>query len=141
MNRELRKLKKQARGSLKAGRWIVKHRRNKLSSDTIENLRERITRLQSALRDGDLKASRRNLNKLNGILSGKAASARKSKFREWTESILFALIMVFIIRTFIVQPFKIPTGSMTPTLLGVKKVCPLCGRNYRYDVKTCPVDG
>jgi len=141
MNRDIKKLKKSAHGSLKAARWILKHGKKKLSSATIESLNETVIKLQDALKAGDLKSGRSALKKLNGLLEGEASAARKSKLREWTESILFALIMVFIIRSFIVQPFKIPTGSMTPTLLGVKKVCPVCGRDYRYDVSTCSVDG
>ncbi len=41
----------------------------------------------------------------------------KSTFREYTEAILIALVLAFIIRSFIVQAFKIPSGSMIPTLL------------------------
>ena len=39
----------------------------------------------------------------------------KSQVREWTESIIIAIILALIIRTFIVQAFKIPSGSMIPT--------------------------
>ena len=39
----------------------------------------------------------------------------KSQVREWTESIVIALVLALIIRTFIVQAFKIPSGSMIPT--------------------------
>ena len=42
---------------------------------------------------------------------------QKSTFREYTEAILIALVLAFIIRSFIVQAFKIPSGSMIPTLL------------------------
>ena len=41
----------------------------------------------------------------------------KSAIREWVESIVVALILAMVIRTFIVQAFKIPTGSMRPTLI------------------------
>ncbi len=41
----------------------------------------------------------------------------KSKSREWTESIIVALVLALIIRTFVVQAFKIPSGSMEDTLL------------------------
>lgn len=39
----------------------------------------------------------------------------KSQIREWTESIVIAVILALIIRAFIVQAFKIPSGSMIPT--------------------------
>jgi signal peptidase I len=48
-------------------------------------------------------------------------TVKKSWQREWTESILIAFIIAMIARTFIVQAFKIPTGSMEPTLHGDPK--------------------
>lgn len=42
---------------------------------------------------------------------------KKSATREWIESIVVAFILALIIRTFFVQAFKIPTGSMRQTLL------------------------
>ena len=42
----------------------------------------------------------------------------KSAIREWLEAIIIAAFLAFcVIRPFIVQAFKIPTGSMRPTLL------------------------
>lgn len=42
---------------------------------------------------------------------------RKSTLREYFESIVVAVILALFIRTFVVQAFKIPTGSMEPNLL------------------------
>ena len=39
----------------------------------------------------------------------------KLVIREWTESIVIAVILALFIRTFVVQAFKIPSGSMIPT--------------------------
>lgn len=41
----------------------------------------------------------------------------KSVFREYFEAICVAIILALFIRTFVVQAFKIPSGSMLPTLL------------------------
>ena len=42
---------------------------------------------------------------------------KKSLTREYIEAILIALLLALLIRTFIVQAFKIPSGSMEKTLL------------------------
>jgi signal peptidase I len=45
-----------------------------------------------------------------------AKKSKKSSAREWTESIIVALALAMVIRAFAIQAFKIPTGSMLPTL-------------------------
>jgi signal peptidase I len=46
-----------------------------------------------------------------------AQSFQKSTVREYFESIVIAVILALFIRTFVVQAFKIPTGSMEENLL------------------------
>ncbi len=43
--------------------------------------------------------------------------AKKSIFREYAEALIIAIILALTIRVFFVQAFKIPSGSMIPTLL------------------------
>jgi signal peptidase I len=42
---------------------------------------------------------------------------RKRLIREYAEAIITALLLALIIRAYIIQAFKIPSGSMIPTLL------------------------
>jgi len=42
---------------------------------------------------------------------------KKSTVREWGEAIVIAILLALFIRTFVFQAFKIPSGSMEPTLL------------------------
>src|SRR5438034_4781174 len=46
-----------------------------------------------------------------------AVEYHKSTIREYFESICVAVILALFVRTFVVQAFKIPTGSMEPNLL------------------------
>jgi signal peptidase I len=50
-------------------------------------------------------------------LTEKTKVRKKSLTREYIEAILIALLLALLIRTFIVQAFKIPSGSMEKTLL------------------------
>jgi signal peptidase I len=50
--------------------------------------------------------------------TGKALSpVKRPWYREYGEALIVALILALIIRTFIIQAFKIPSGSMEDTLL------------------------
>ena len=51
-------------------------------------------------------------------LKGTKVQSGFTKFRkEWIEPILIAFLLAILIKTFVVQPFKIPSGSMEDTLL------------------------
>jgi signal peptidase I len=54
---------------------------------------------------------------------------KRESLRDTVESILFALILAFLFRTFEAEAFVIPTGSMAPTLYGRHKetYCTKCG--------------
>ncbi|MCB2188537.1 MAG: signal peptidase I [Deltaproteobacteria bacterium] len=49
--------------------------------------------------------------------TSKRDKPKKPAWREYLEALLWALLLAAIIRTWGVQAFKIPTGSMIPTLL------------------------
>ena len=69
---------------------------------------------------------------------GKKTKKKKGFFRENIESILIAIALAFILRIFVVEAFKIPTGSMAPTLLGQHKFvkCPNCSWKFESDHNT-----
>ena len=59
----------------------------------------------------------------------------KSELREWIESILIALLLAAFIRTYFVQPFKIPSGSMRETLIEGDRIFV---NKLRYGPKALP---
>lgn len=62
----------------------------------------------------------RPASKASEILNGQKATnqpVKKSKSREWIEALIFAGIAAFILRSFVIEAYRIPTGSMEDTLL------------------------
>lgn len=59
----------------------------------------------------------------------------KDAVRELFETVVFVVVLVLMLKTFLAEAFVIPTGSMAPTLLGYhhKIVCPQCGKTNLYN--------
>ena len=99
---------------------LLDHQRDLLSPQAVENIRAAMSALQQAVADS---ADKPELEKLMQKLEAAANKWLKPYphpgFRENVEVLLVALTVAMGIRTFFLQPFKIPTGSMQPTLFGV----------------------
>jgi len=56
--------------------------------------------------------------------------------KDTIESIVIAFILAFVFRAFIVEAYRIPTGSMAPTLYGAHRTrtCHDCGYEYAYEI-------
>ncbi|MBY0525527.1 MAG: S26 family signal peptidase [Gemmataceae bacterium] len=56
----------------------------------------------------------------------------KDIFREVAETVVFVVVLVLLLKTFIAEAFVIPTGSMATTLWGYQKdvTCPECGFKF-----------
>ncbi len=84
--------------------------RSKLRADleALEEAMEREPFSEDAFLDALVKA--------DGEVDAKLGRWRKSEVREYAESILVAIAVAMALRAFVVEAFKIPSGSMIPTL-------------------------
>jgi hypothetical protein len=57
------------------------------------------------------------------------AGETKDSFREVIETVVFVVVLVLLLKTFLAEAFVIPTGSMATTLLGYHREvnCQKCG--------------
>jgi signal peptidase I len=102
---------------------ILNHQRDILAPQAVEAVQAAMVSCQQAVRDkaddAELETQMENLEKAaNKWLKPYPNAA----WRENVEVLLVALSVAMGIRTFFLQPFKIPTGSMQPTLYGVTSV-------------------
>lgn len=86
----------------------------------LERLRRARERLDSAQSAGTAEAFQEACDAAVEALQAVRPPRRFQSLAENFEVIVVALAVAMAIRCFIVQPFKIPTGSMEPTLFGIQ---------------------
>ncbi|HLE25227.1 MAG TPA: signal peptidase I [Thermodesulfobacteriota bacterium] len=111
------KIKKRAKRSVDIARSILKSNISKIDPDIGKLIKEKIGETEKALGDGNLKDLTVKTEGLENVVGEHLSKFRKSRLRQNVESLLIAVALALFIRAFIVQPFKIPSGSMIPTLL------------------------
>jgi len=117
LTKELRKLHKRADFPVREARRILKRWRRRLDAAQLSPLLESLHSFETAFASGAVAEAQTALTDLERKLDGDFAYLRKSALRDWTESLLVALLIALFLRAFVVEAFKIPSGSMIPTLL------------------------
>jgi signal peptidase I len=99
---------------------LLNHQRDILAPQAIEGIRAAMENCRKAVADGaDKAALEKEMENLEKAANKWLKPYPSAAWRENVEVLLVALAVAMGIRTFFLQPFKIPTGSMQPTLFGV----------------------
>ena len=113
-----RHVKAAAKVLSKEARKILKRYSGRLGAEPAEAVRECITTIDElgAAPELDIDALEQQAKRLDELLHRHASFARKSAFRETAENIAVAVFIALGLRSCLYEPFKIPSGSMMPTL-------------------------
>ncbi len=120
--KELRQPFERARGLLDEAEIILARNEKAVVRELSGHERETLRADLDALRDAmaktpfDEEAFVEALVRADGEVDIRLGRWRKSEVREYTESILVAVAVAMALRAFVVEAFKIPSGSMIPTL-------------------------
>ncbi len=99
---------------------LLSAQRDLLSPQAIGGVMLAMSELDTAIRDGANKGRIRiKMEELEFAANQWFKPYPHTAWRENIEVLLVALAVAMGIRTFFLQPFKIPTGSMQPTLFGI----------------------
>ena len=110
---------RQGRAFVKDARKLLAYKSDLVSRETAEEVEREIDNLEAAVRGGDKQAIEQQAHKLDQACGKLTRPVADPGWRENCEVFLVAIVIALGVRTYFLQPFTIPTGSMQPTLNGI----------------------
>ena len=111
------KARKRAKQLIKETKVVLEKNRSKLNPESVSIIEQKIGNAERSLDTQNYEEILKTTEDLGSASADYLSKYTKSKLRQNIEALAFAILLALIIRTFVFQPFKIPSGSMIPTLL------------------------
>jgi signal peptidase I len=110
---------RQGRQFIKDARKLVDYKRDIVSPETLAEVQGEISRLELEVKGGNREAIGQQMQRLDTVCGKLTTNQADAGWRENVEVFLVAIVIALAVRTYFLQPFTIPTGSMQPTLNGI----------------------
>lgn len=110
---------KQGRALIKDAQKLLAYKRDLWSDDDVAEFEAAIYQLKSAVKIGSKPPIEDAALCLNQLAETNVKPVANAAWRENCEVFLVAIVIALGVRTYFLQPFTIPTGSMQPTLNGL----------------------
>lgn len=114
--RSPREIRTAARLLQKEGRRITRKFASRLAPEALEDIKAALGEIDARAGDEDIVGLEKTAEELDELLHRHASFARKSALREVVENLSVAVLIAMSVRLCLYEPFKIPSGSMMPTL-------------------------
>jgi signal peptidase I len=114
------KWKDEAKHLAKGARKFVHYKRDLLKPDRVDEIESRRTDLLAAVKSGDRAKVDEASKQLRAVCENALPYEKPlGWFEENVEVMFVAIVIALGLRAYYLQPFRIPTGSMQPTLNGI----------------------
>lgn len=107
---------------MREAKRILKSYRKKLRREELAPLAEALAGYESALDKSAVHDVHVEFKRLQHLIETDFVSLRKSVVREWVEALLLAAVIALVLRSFVMELFTIPSGSMISTLMVGDKI-------------------
>ena len=119
---EKRKLRKELKSTIHRGVVLDASRGDLLGAGDLEQLRERIDLAGKAYKSGNVEEMKIAGEKLEACMMRIHPPRKMEWVHENFDVLVVAISVAMAFRAYFYQPFKIPTGSMQPTLYGIHSI-------------------
>ncbi len=111
-----RAARRTARARMKEAKKLLRRARQVTGDAARAEIDEAMRKTQEVVAAGDAAGMHKLSERLSTLVDRHLAGFRKPAWRESLESIGVAVLVALLLRSFVVEAFKIPSGSMIPTL-------------------------
>jgi signal peptidase I len=110
---------REAKAVLKNARKLLCYKRDLWGAGAVADFESHLGRLKRAAAARDRRAVEEAVRRIEELAGQFAPPHKDAGWRENCEVFLVAIVIALGVRTYFLQPFTIPTGSMQPTLNGI----------------------